>query len=80
MFNNDINTVLEQADLFLSKLSDDTKACRIVDSEDGVGKLKQNIDSFFKWPKTGRCNSMWASAKLCTMADQIPELVRHGWC
>ena len=49
IFINDIDLALEQADLFLSKFADDTKAGRVVDSVDGAAKLQDDINNFSKW-------------------------------
>ena len=43
IFINDIDTVLNQTNLFLSKFADDTKAGRIVDTEEGANKLQEDL-------------------------------------
>ena len=49
VFINDLDTVLDHTDLFLSKFADDTKAGRTVDTDEGGVKLQKDLDAFSKW-------------------------------
>ena len=51
VFINDIDAVMEKEGLFLSKFADDTKAGRVVDTEEGVASVQKDLDCFSKWAK-----------------------------
>ena len=51
IFINDIDTVLNRTELFLSKFADDTKSGRCVDTLDGVVKLQEDLYNFSKWAR-----------------------------
>jgi ribonuclease P/MRP protein subunit RPP40 len=49
--NNNIDLALNLTDLFLSKFADDTKAARVVDSDQEADLLQKDLDGFAQWAR-----------------------------
>jgi ribonuclease P/MRP protein subunit RPP40 len=52
LFINDIDTAVDLVGLFLSKFADDTKAARVVDTDEDVQKLQEDLDGLAEWART----------------------------
>ena len=73
IFINDIDTALEKAHLFLSKFADDTKAGRVVDTEDGVASVQKDLDCFSKWAKDWQMQFNVGKCKVLHLGPSNPR-------
>ena len=49
LFINDINSMVSAVDLFVSKFPDDTKAARVVDTDEQAADLQKDLDGLAQW-------------------------------
>ena len=49
LFIDDIDSMVSAVDLFLSKFADDTKAARVVDSDEQAADLQADLDGLSQW-------------------------------
>ena len=73
IFINDIETVLDQTDLFLSKFADDTKAGRVVDTQEGADKLQKDLDNFSKWARDWQMMFNVGKCKVLHLGNSNPR-------
>ena len=59
IFIDDLDSVVNAIGLFLSKLADNTKAGRVVDSDKQAALLQEDLDNLAQWE---RCFILWRNS------------------
>ena len=73
VFINDIDTVLEKDGLFLSKFADDTKAGRVVDTEEGAASVQKDLDNFSGWARDWQMQFNVGKCKVLHLGKANPK-------